>query len=151
MLHVGVVNRVLKYYFILGVVDMTSVGRWAELDPAGRDTYWHVRPRHAEHVFRQLFRAQLRDPASTAFTVVVPMVTYREWRKYLRHFRRQQRFTQHVPGLGAVTHWVLRSQPGDALRGRVERTPDEAGWLAALAKGEDGDPVVAEGTQEEEC
>ena len=68
---------------------MPEVGKWARVDPAGKDTYWHLRPRHVTKVLGLLLDAQLREPTTTALTVVTPWVNNRKWRKYLKHFRRQ--------------------------------------------------------------
>lgn len=107
-----------------GVLDMSDCSAWADMgEVAGRDTYWHLRPRHVATVLRWLLDAQLRRPATTAFTVVVPLVNQRTWRKYLKHFRRQKRFLLDVPGVGRVAHWLLRYEAGDALLGK---TPERA-------------------------
>jgi hypothetical protein len=71
-----------------GVVDMSQPATWSQVDPAGKDTYWHLRPRWVGSSLRRLLDAQLRQPASTAFTVVAPMVNMASWRKYLKHMRR---------------------------------------------------------------
>jgi len=101
-----------------GVVDCTDPKCWHEVDAAGKDTYWHVAPRHARVVLGWLLDAQLREPATTAFTVVVPLAAVRSWRRAAKHFRRRQRFCVEVPGLGGVWHMLLRYEAGDGLRGK---------------------------------
>ena len=95
------------------VVDVSDPQRWAREDVAGQDTYWHLRPRHAAKTLGIMLEAQLRKPSSTAFTVVVPWVGDRKWRKYLKHFRRKRRVMLAVEGLGSVAHLILRYEKGD--------------------------------------
>jgi hypothetical protein len=97
-----------------------------QIELAGKDTFMHVRPAHATVAFELLMDAQLRLGSSTSFTVVVPMVGMRIWSKYLKHFRRREVHDVHVEGLGAVKHWFLRFEAGDALLPRSKRG-DQAG------------------------
>ena len=117
-----------------GVVVMSDVADWAWVDPAGQDTYWHLRPRHVAKVLALLLDAQLREPATTAFTVVAPWVNNRKWRKYLKHFRRKRTVKVAVKGLGNVAHLVMRYEAGDGLLGKCSRVSksdweQELGWV----------------------
>ena len=112
------------------VLDATHPDTWAT-DVAGRDSFWHVRPSHGEFVFRKLLDAQLRRPADTAFTVIIPLLCTRPWRQYLRHFRRKRRLPLPVPGLGVVQHLVLRYEHGDGLLGKAPLR-DAEGWVDVL-------------------
>lgn len=117
------IQRKVQQYSGLGTVDMSDPADWANhLDTAGKDTFWHLEPRHATHAFRWMLESQLREPADTSFTVVVPMIGVRNWARFLKHFR-QEKFAIHVEELGDVMHWLLRFEPGDGLRARAE-TPE---------------------------
>ena len=96
-----------------GTMDMSEPSRWLGSNVAGRDSYWHLRPRHMADGLRMALDARLRDTTSS-FTFVAPMVRMRSWAKYLKHFRRRGQFLVDVPGLGMVRHLVLRSEPYDA-------------------------------------
>ena len=123
-----------RYRDAPGVVDMSRPRNWMALhDVAGRDTYWHLRPRHVAKALERMLDAQLRQPKSTSFTVVVPVVNLIKWRKYLKHFRRKVELPVHVEGLGIVKHWLLRYEAGDGLRGKrplreEEKWNDDYGW-----------------------
>ena len=123
-----------KYKSAPGVVDMSRPRDWMKLlDVAGRDTYWHLRPRQVAKTLERVLDAQLRRPHDTAFTVVVPLVNVIAWRKYLKHFRRKIELPVDVPGLGVVKHWLLRYEPGDGLLGKrpirdSEKWVDGQGW-----------------------
>ena len=113
---------------------MSEVGEWARVDPAGKDTYWHLRPRHVTKVLGLLLDAQLREPTTTAFTVVTPWVNNRKWRKYLKHFRRKRTVKVAVEGLGMVAHLVMRYEAGDGMQGKCPRVSKaglerELGWV----------------------
>ena len=117
-----------------GAVVMSDVADWARVNPAGQDTYWHLRPRHVAKVLALLLDAQLREPATTAFTVVAPWVNNRKWRKYLKHFRRKRTVKVAVKGLGNVAHLVMRYEAGDGLLGKCSRVSksdweQELGWV----------------------
>ena len=102
-----------------GVVVCSEPSSWPGFDPAGKDTYWHLQPQWVATVLSWLLEAQLRQPDATAFTVVVPMVSMRSWRKYLKHFRRKKRFKMEVEGLGTkVAHLLMRYEAGDAMLGK---------------------------------
>ena len=107
--------------------DWSEPQSWCSGDAAGRDTYMHLRPAYVAEGIALLLDAQLREGATTSFTVVAPMVGLRRWRKYLKHFRRREEHRMRVEGLGEVKHWVLRFEAGDALlpRGRSEEEEEE--------------------------
>ena len=113
--------------------DCSEVRHWGTLDPAGRETYWHVRPRHAVVVLRWLLDAQLRQPRDTGFTVVTALADQRAWRPYIKHFRRRRRILMWVEGLGWVPHMVLQYQKGDGLMGKRAPLPEEH-WNAEAGR-----------------
>ena len=115
-----------KYKEVEGVIDCSGSETWAEVDPAGKDTYWHVAPRHAPIVMGWLLDAQLRQPATTAFTVVVALAGVRGWRRAAKHFRSRERVRLQVQGLGNVWHMVLRYEKGDGLLGKPKRVESES-------------------------
>jgi hypothetical protein len=91
---------------------------WFE-ELAGSDSFLHLRPCHVAPALELLLEAQLRFGETTSFTVVAPAVGMREWRKYLKHFRRKEIHKVSVPGLGEVKHWLLRFEAGDGLLPRT--------------------------------
>ena len=130
----GVEVDLAKRYLDASDKDMSVVEHWHLHDVAGMDTFWHLRPRHVHKALQQLLEAQLRQPETTAFTVVVPLVNMRTWRKYVKHFRRKRVFDVMVEGLAApVKHILLRCEAGDSLRGKAplleeELWADSGGW-----------------------
>ena len=121
-------------------VDMTDVGSWHQHDVAGQDSFWHLRPRHVHKALQTMLEAQLRQPETTAFTAVMPLVNMRTWRKYVKHFRRKKVFEVEVAGLAApVKHILLRCERGDSLRGKTPPTTEELwvpgiGWPGPVAR-----------------
>ena len=115
----GTIVEALKELGVEEAVDASETADWYwNMELAGQDSYLHLRPCHAAAAMQQLLEAQLRLGETTAFTVVVPAVGMREWRKYLKHFRRKEVHKVAVPGLGEVKHWLLRFEAGD---GRLQR------------------------------
>ena len=108
-----------------GVVDCSDSQTWAAVNPAGKDTFWHIAPRHAGTVMGWLLDAQLRQPGATAFTVVVALAGVRRWRRAAKHFRSKTRVRLEVPGLGKVWHMVLRYEAGDGMLGKVPHVVEE--------------------------
>ena len=108
-----------------GTIDMSDPEDWTGVDLSGKDSYFHLRPRHAAMAFAWALDAQLRKPATTSFTFVLPMFGLRLWSKFRKHFRSKRRFKLEVPGLGMVTHEILRYSAGDGLLGKSPQVPDE--------------------------
>ena len=108
-----------------GTIDMSDPEDWTGVDLSGKDSYFHLRPRHAAMAFAWALDAQLRKPATTSFTFVLPMFGLRLWSKFRKHFRSKRRFKLEVPGLGMVTHEVLRYSAGDGLLGKSPQVPAE--------------------------
>jgi hypothetical protein len=110
----------------VSTVDMSDPARWLlpDTEVAGQDTFWHLRPCHAVVAMEIMLEAQLRLGLSTSFTVVVPQVGVRAWSRFLKHFRHKKVFEVHVAGLGAVKHWLLRFEEGDAMLPRKQRTAE---------------------------
>ena len=108
-------------------VDASDPLQWHNLDFAGQDTYMHIRPAHVSAALERLMEGQLRLGSRTAFTVIVPAVGLRTWRKYLKHFRKRQLYPVEVPGIGTVKHWYLRYEAGDGLLPKKQTEAREEG------------------------
>jgi hypothetical protein len=104
-------------------INMSDPAQWltTEVDIAGTDSYWHVRPCHASYAMCLMLDAQLRLGHTTSFTVVVPQVGVSGWSRYLKHFRHKSVHDVHVEGLGIVRHWLLRFEAGDAFLPRAQQ------------------------------
>ena len=99
-------------------IDMSEPRHWYDSECAGKDTYWHLRPCHVTHAMEVAMDAALREPDTTSFTMVIPRVGMRKWRRYFKHFRHKKVYAMQVEGLGEVHHWILRYEPGDGRRPR---------------------------------
>jgi len=144
----GTLGAVAAHYRQRGVDCSDPAGWIPRQDPGGRETYWHLQPRHATQVFSRLLDAQLRCPQDTAATVVVPMLGMRAWSKYIKYFRRRV-FKQWVEGLGEVAHLVLRFEAGDGLLPRSAprewQGPDRGEQERGVGGVKDGKGVGLEG------
>lgn len=98
---------------------------WVGMSFEGQDTYMHLRPAHAAQALELLLDAQLRECDGTSFTVIVPMIGLRHWRKFLKHFRCKKVLPVEVPGLGTVKHWYLRYEAGDGKLPRKHSEEEE--------------------------
>ena len=117
----GSIVEALAEWADTGVQRLETVDEWyrtAQL--RGQDSHLHLRPCHVAPALERLLEAQLLEPATTAFTVVAPMVGLHKWRKYLKHFRRKEVHKVVVQGLGEVKHWLLRFEAGDGLLPRKQ-------------------------------
>ena len=121
--------------------DASDPERWCDMEFAGQDTFMHLRPCHACFGLERLMDAQLCEGSSTAFTVIVPMVGLRGWRKYLKHFRSKQAVGLEVGDLGIIKHWVLRFERGDGLL--PKKVEDEV-----AAEGGEAEEVVEEAVED---
>ena len=131
----------IQYRARSNVMHMSSVADWARSDVAGHDSYWHLRPRHVAKAMAMVMDAQLRQPVTTSFTLIMPWVNDRTWRKYLKHFRRQRRIVMQVEGLGPVVHLMVRYEAGDGMLGKVPRVQKrewemELGWCDGVLEDE---------------
>ena len=108
-------------------LDASDPRQWHNMDFAGQDTFMHIRPAHASAALERLMEGQLRMGDATAFTVIVPAVGLRAWRKYLKHFRKRKLWPIEVPGIGAVKHWYLRYEAGDGLLPKGQEEAPETG------------------------